>query len=368
MIDELRYIKLLKKYLDDHINESELNELFTLNEGKNSEEILGKMISKDLATDLSGGQDLPFEIKEEIFRKILTSEKNTNKIFILNNRKKVLQILSVAAMILVIFFVSIYLNSLRSNKANTVTFLTSIPTNNIKKVNNSSQPFDVVLEDGSTVKLSPNSSLSFPEHFHNEKREVYLTGEGFFEVTKNPQKPFLVYYNNIVTKVLGTSFKIKTNDTNKNVEVTVITGRVQVFENRNVVSADDKDKNIKNVILVPNQKALYNTTLHNFETTLADSIHALVKIKDIENSLENESAPQSFIFEKATSVKQIFTQLSKLYGVEIIVANDNIYNCFFTGDISTQGMFEKLKIVSITIGASYEIKGTKILVSGKGCR
>jgi transmembrane sensor len=63
------------------------------------------------------------------------------------------------------------------------------------------------LEDGTTVHLEKGSRLSFPVHFDPKKREVVLSGEAFFEVTENPSKPFYVYANELITRVLGTSFQ-----------------------------------------------------------------------------------------------------------------------------------------------------------------
>ncbi|HEY3389988.1 MAG TPA: FecR family protein, partial [Prolixibacteraceae bacterium] len=235
------------------------------------------------------------------------------------------------------------------------------------KTNNTALPFELVLEDGSIVKLAPRSSLSFPEHFINGKREVYLTGEAFFKVSKNPEKPFMVYYNNIVTRVLGTSFTIKTNNNTKDVEVSVRTGRVQVFENKNITADGVSGVEVKSVILKPNQKAMYNIRRHDFATTLADSIHPLAISPEIDKMVKSGRHMESFFFQKATSLQQIFSMLESVYGIEIIVDNENIYKCDFTGDVSTQEMLEKLHIICLTIGASYEVNGTKILVSGKGC-
>jgi hypothetical protein len=369
MTDESRYSVLLKKYLENTILKEELYEFFNLSQDRNSAEILGDMIRQDLIkeeTDNDGPGMLP-ETAAEIYRKILASEKSTNRLFAYDNRKKVSQILSLAAMVLVLVFGAVFFYTKTTREATSGSFITSIPKGSINKVNESSIPVELVLEDGSKVKLSPNASLSFPEHFLHDKREVYLTGEAVFAVTKNPAKPFLVYYRQIVTKVLGTSFKIKTNPNSKNVEVSVITGKVQVLENDNTAMDNDAKGSVKSVILMPNEKAMYNTKLHDFKTTLADSIQLLVPHSEIDETLKSNRIAESFLFEKATSVKLIFSQLQKLYGIEIMVDDQHINNCVFTGDISKQEMLEKLKIICLTIGATYEIKGTKIWVSGKGC-
>jgi hypothetical protein len=60
--------------------------------------------------------------------------------------------------------------------------------------------------------------------------------------------------------------------------------------------------------------------------------------------------------------------MAEAYGIDIVVENDDIYNCEFTGDLSAMGLFEKLNVIVQAIKASYEIHETKILIKGNGCR
>jgi transmembrane sensor len=361
MIDKSKYLESLKKYLEGNIDRATHMELFKLTAAEHIEEPLGEMIDKDMMGHLDG-PDLPADVSAQILKKIVAMEEDTNKLLIhpkRNNRR--MYGLSMAAVFLVILFGSaFYYINLRAGAH--IAFDGAIPRGYTKKVNNMATPIEFVLEDGSTVKLAPHASLSFPAHFIRDKREVYLTGEAFFTIAKKQDNPFLVYYNNVVTKVLGTSFNIKTNDKTQEVEVSVRTGKVQVSENRYTDSGSIAHKG---VILTPNQKAVYNSTHHEFETSLADSIYPLQDAPDKE--IKNGRQPTSFFFQKAISLKQLFAQLEAIYGIAIIVDNDNIYNCVFTGDISKQDLLEKLHIVCLTIGATYEVNGTKILVTGRGC-
>lgn len=109
----------------------------------------------------------------------------------------------------------------------------------------SSQRAKVILPDGTLVHLNVNSSLSFPEFFDADQRVVELVGEAFFEVVKNPNKPFIVQTESLTTTVLGTSFNMYAMD-GANPTVTVNTGKVQVMP---------ADNNQKEVILLPNQQA-----------------------------------------------------------------------------------------------------------------
>lgn len=87
---------------------------------------------------------------------------------------------------------------------------------------------DVKLSDGTKVKLNAGSTFTYPEVFSASSREVTLKGEGFFEVQKNPKRPFLVHTDKFIVKVLGTVFNVKAYATDKKVETTLLSGKILV--------------------------------------------------------------------------------------------------------------------------------------------
>ncbi len=93
---------------------------------------------------------------------------------------------------------------------------------------NSGQQVDIVLSDGTSVRLNAGSSLRYPRVFSGKFREVDLVGEAFFKVKKNEKMPFLIRSNEIITKVLGTEFNINAYPENKEVLVAVVSGKVAV--------------------------------------------------------------------------------------------------------------------------------------------
>ncbi len=90
-----------------------------------------------------------------------------------------------------------------------------------------STTFVRILEDGSTVYLAENSSLTYPKHFRKNKREVFLSGDAFFEVSKKTEQPFIIETELINIEVLGTSFNVKSR-TNTSPSLSVRTGHVRV--------------------------------------------------------------------------------------------------------------------------------------------
>ena len=106
----------------------------------------------------------------------------------------------------------------------------------------------VRLPDGSSVMLNHYSSLSYPEKFQSDKREVELNGEAYFEVSKDPKHPFIVQTETIDVQVLGTHFNVDAYHDNLDVKTTLLSGSVAV---------SNKSKSVR-MVLKPNEIAIYN--------------------------------------------------------------------------------------------------------------
>jgi transmembrane sensor len=227
----------------------------------------------------------------------------------------------------------------------------------LEHANTGHAPENLQLEDGSTVTIYPGSKLAFPKHFAPGKREVYLEGEAFFKVSKNPGRPFFVYNNNIVTQVLGTSFDIRGK--NGQVEVAVKTGRVAVYENKEQISLDKVQQKSNGVIITPNQKVTYYQEERHFVTSIVDQPVPVPK--------ESKKEEAKFVYNE-TPLYKVLGDLEETYELEIVLENDKLRNCLFTGDLAGQTLFNKLEGICLVFNATYEIKGTKILLkAAKEC-
>lgn len=109
----------------------------------------------------------------------------------------------------------------------------------------------IILPDGSKIWLNADSRLKYPAAFQDSLREVYLEGEAFFEIAKNPQRPFVVHLPKGNVHVLGTSFDIRAYADEELMTTSLATGRVSFVPGSTVGSA------AKNFYLAPNQKAVY---------------------------------------------------------------------------------------------------------------
>jgi hypothetical protein len=349
---------LLDKYLQGQLDLIEQDELFELIANETDNKLIINEIEADLLIEEENQSvKLPPYIAEDIIRNILKSEPAVNELIALKpKRRSILFHLALAASFIGLICLGYF--SYYQYFSNKSSFEAIIPQHIEYVINDTKIVKEIELIDGTKVYLEPGSILHFDKLFKGENREVYLEGEAFFKVKKNPNKPFLVYYNNIVTKVLGTSFRIGANKINGQPVVEVATGRVQVSENQKISKLANA---ISPVIITPNQKATYDNTIRRFETTIVS--------RPVQVATNEEVAivePHSLLFDQQ-KLLNVFGQIEKAYLIDITVENTALYNCVFTGDISNLDLFSALKIICIATNSEYEINGTKILIKGKGC-
>jgi ferric-dicitrate binding protein FerR (iron transport regulator) len=238
-----------------------------------------------------------------------------------------------------------------------------------EKKNEGAQPMKIQLEDSSFVTLEAGSRLLYPPHFTGGKREVYLEGNAFFDVSHDADRPFYVYYNNLVTHVLGTSFQIRTNP-RKQVEVTVRSGKVEVYEKKAVPHKQDHAAVSNGVILTPNQKVTYSEDSRQFEASLVEDPLPLAPVVKA-HSIRANDAPvadnsHSFVFNTAP-LPDVLHTFEEVYGIEIEVENERINNCHFSGDISNMDFNARMEVICQVLHVAYEVRGTKIIIRGTGC-
>ncbi|GAB3264193.1 FecR family protein [Larkinella harenae] len=227
----------------------------------------------------------------------------------------------------------------------------------LEKVNRSSSPQTLLLADGSAVRLEKNSRISYPAKFSGDFREVYLSGEAFFEVAPNPRKPFLIYANETVTKVLGTSFRIRAFDNDTKVEVAVRTGKVSVYTQKTFRKGPAADHEGTGVLLIPNQEVVYNRKTESLRKSL-------VKMPEMVTP-KPEEALMTFDDQPVTEVLQ---RLEKAYGIDIVYNEELLRHCPITAEFMDETLYQKLRFICQAVGASYEVLDGQIVISSTGCR
>ncbi len=185
----------------------------------------------------------------------------------------------------------------------------------------------IQLPDGSEVTLNRHSQLSYPETFGKE-RIVNLNGEAYFEVSKNPEKPFRVKTNGVTVSVLGTHFNVNAYATDSLVETTLLEGSVAVSDN----------KNGNQVILKPNETAVYRKAT-GMLTMHSDS--------DADNEISWRDGILSF--DNAT-MGEIARQLSHHFNVTIQIEGERLRNYKLNASFKQDETLEEILEMLAPIG------------------
>lgn len=197
------------------------------------------------------------------------------------------------------------------------------------------------LPDGSEVRLNSGSSLSYPATF-STIREVKLVGEAFFEVTKNPNKKFIVSTGGITTTVLGTSFNVSAYP-DEELKVTVETGKVGVASNNQQVE------------LVPGQQATYQLT---------NKILSMSKV-DIANFTSWRNGILKF---NGNSLPEITKELERWYGIDIEFESEQDGNCDLKLEFDNQSLTQVLHQLESVTGIHVELNKNLVKITGVGCK
>lgn len=139
-----------------------------------------------------------------------------------NRRATLPKILSYAAVVVVIFAMHSLYQAMKSSKP-------SGSGNELQKVFvDYGKKASLTLTDGTKITLDAGTSLTYPINFTKDTREIQLSGEGYFEVAPNPQKPFIIKANDAVIKVIGTKFNVSAWIDNQALKVAVVEGQVSL--------------------------------------------------------------------------------------------------------------------------------------------
>jgi ferric-dicitrate binding protein FerR (iron transport regulator) len=209
----------------------------------------------------------------------------------------------------------------------------------------------VRLPDGSMITLEPNSRLIYPHRFTGNTREVGLTGEAFFEVAPNHEKPFIVHTANIMATVLGTSFNVEAYP-NGIAKVVVATGRVKV----QTVNASNE---LQAVIINANQSVTYNITI---------------------NEIEKRNVPEEAVYYRQRNsgrfsyagvpVAKVIQEMERYYHTTVTLEG-NMTGCVFYGYFRVNDPLERaLSLVALSLNATVQKKTNNkgYVITGGNCR
>ncbi|MFB3388643.1 FecR family protein [Flavobacterium sp. LAR06] len=198
----------------------------------------------------------------------------------------------------------------------------------------------IMLSDGTKIWLNAGSLLKYPAQFKGDTREVYLTGEAFFDVAKDKKHPFIIHTDKMDTKVLGTSFNVQAYPDHTTQEVSVLTGRVNV---KSIVTQE-------NVYVTPGQKVVFksqNNKLKAFTDIPVNSISLWRK-----NIIVFEDAP----------LPEVIATINRNYNVTVEIGNKNLNNLKISAYFKELPVDEVVALVCNIINADYKQEsGTYII-------
>lgn len=179
----------------------------------------------------------------------------------------------------------------------------------------------IILPDGTVAWLNSGSTLKYNNSFGRKDREVQLTGEGYFEVTKNKSKPFMVQANNIKIKVLGTVFNVRSYLDAPTIEVNLLEGKVDVTK-LNM-------KDARGLTLLPNEKMIYDRKAGTMFVCKADAA----------KSAQWTTGKLCFV---DASLKDISKDLERKFDVQIKLETEDINKEIFSGSLDLNQPLDKI--------------------------
>lgn len=198
------------------------------------------------------------------------------------------------------------------------------------------------LPDSSQVWLNAGSSIEYPLNFAKEKRDVKLSGEAFFDISKDPNRPFIVNTQKMDVHVLGTSFNLSAYDNDPFVSTTLVTGKI---------SAKLKGRN-KEIEIIPGQRLMLCNDNMSY------------KITRIDTSLYTDWRKGKMRFER-TPLNEALRKLARWYDVPIEVGTGDLADLTLTATITLEPIDKVLKLMSVALDIDYRKEGRVIILSKK---
>lgn len=193
----------------------------------------------------------------------------------------------------------------------------------------------ILLSDGTLVHLNAGSKLTFPATFSGKTREVYLKGEGFFEVHKNAKLPFIVKTDNIDIKVLGTTFNVSAYEDEQVTSAVLVEGKVNVTQ-KNKMFAN------KQFTINPGQGCFYSVTEQKSEVKEVD-VNEYVLWKDGLYNFKNQP------------LSEVINRVHKYYNLSISVVGDTLSNTIVSGKlVLSDNVNEVMQYLSMMMEARFE--------------
>ncbi|AYL96730.1 FecR family protein [Mucilaginibacter celer] len=355
-----RFIELMAKKMDGSATEAELTELqFFLDQHQANKKIeaLTNALTGTLKNDKEGLSETTINNSLSDLWVKIKSHKPSETLSQYNNVKPVnyFKWIGWAAAIAVFVIGSLWFYNRRTIEQEAEVVV-------IKKVD---VPYgslaQVSLPDGTTVKLNAGSHFTYPSAFVGSQREVTLEGEGFFEVTKNAKKPFLVHTEGFTVRVLGTIFNVKAYRGDKSNETTLLKGKVQV---------ELKDDPEKKVILSPHEKLTINTRQYTGrQQTAAITAKVKYEVSTLPLSTGNTYAENAWTENKImfanNDFEDVALQMERKYNVHMVFTDEKLKKEQISGVLENESLDTALNYLKQIVALQTKTEGNTVYLAYK---
>ncbi len=198
------------------------------------------------------------------------------------------------------------------------------------------------LPDGTVVILNSGSKLTYSENFTDSLRLVHLTGEGYFEIEEDKNRPFTVKIQSMEITALGTEFGVNAYDNNLNDQVALVSGKLLIKNNENTEVRMDSGQAI----------------------SLSRENHSL-SMSDI-NYIAQIGWKDGLLYFNNSSIEEIIKTLEMNYGVQFLFdKNLNRIREAYTGTFKNESLENVMKVISFSLNFKYNINGKKVTIETK---
>lgn len=237
-----------------------------------------------------------------------------------------------AAILVVGLFLGYYFDAFK--KASSPIYYTSVtPKGSVS---------EMLLPDGTHIFLNSGSKISYSVEGANNRREIFLVGEAWFQVAKMKEKPFLVHTSTYDIWVTGTSFNVKAYPEEKDVTTTLEEGHVSVKSSGNLKLAED-------IMLKPGEQLIYNAESKN------------IRVQEVNTKWYTSWKDNKLVFVNM-SLKDLAVLLERKYGIEIEIVDQGILDYHYDGTIKDETILEILEILKRTLPIQYRIVNQRVVI------
>ena len=217
---------------------------------------------------------------------------------------------------------------------------------------------NLVLPDGTKVWLNAGSKMTYDKEYGVNLREINLTGEAYFDVIKDPKKPFIIHTGKINIKVLGTAFNVRCYPDEKNTETSLVRGSLEVT----------MKEGMEKIILKPNEKLIVKNTENQLGKTnhsqpgkkINKSTGNIFEISRLsvlprDSSIVETSWVNNKLVFRSETFEQVALKMEKWYAVSILFKDEKVKEKKFTGIFEKETIEQALNALQLITLFNYRI-------------